>query len=168
MFENLQHYLLLARQPGTNMKRYVKLANGSRYTCKAIMFMFESGEENEQDLPSAERTHHSVSIILPENSKSKGLTIIDCNQQLTMPDPEDEFKLCDTITSDQEGYVQGMFFIRTNHRSKLAAANERKKIADKVQYSYLSISSYLSVHHFFSTAQINIFRFLLNFAVEFL
>jgi hypothetical protein len=133
------------------MKRYVKLANGSRYTCKSIMFMYESGERNEQDLHPSERTHHSVSIILPDNSKSKGLTIIDCNQHLTMLDPEEEEEdePKGTITSDQEGYVQGMFFLRTNHPSKLAAANKRKRIADKVNYSFLSISSYLSAHHFF-------------------
>jgi hypothetical protein len=124
------------------MKRSVTLANGSRYVCKAIMFYYQTEENKAQVAAGGQRICHMVSIIFPDKRNSAPLLVIDCTNQITRPGfgAAKERIVNEPITTDQVGAVNGMFFVRVNHPSKLAAAAELNRKVDKVNISHLFIS----------------------------
>lgn len=78
-------------------------------------------------------TDHAVSLFFPRNPKHS-VKIVDANNQITWPKhkgPAPEF-VCKTIDQDQEGLVEGLFYVRTNHPSKLEAAAESRRKYTKV------------------------------------
>jgi hypothetical protein len=104
-----------------------------------MMFYYQTEHNKAAVAAGGQRVCHMVSIIFPDKRNSAPLLVIDCNNQITRPGfgAAKELIVNKPITTDQVGAVNGMFFVRVNHPSKLAAAAELTRKADKVNTSYL-------------------------------
>lgn len=113
------------------------LEDGSVYRCKAAFFQYPSSAPREKD---SEVTDHAVSLFFPRNPMHL-VKIVDANNQITWPKhkgPAPEF-VCKTIDQNQEGIVEGLFYVRVNHPSKLEEAAERRRDYSKVAFIFMKL-----------------------------
>lgn len=99
------------------------------------MFYYQPEKNKAEVAKGKELTNHMIALVFPEMTNSSKVQIMDSNCYDTDPDfekSEFHYNTDDTVSHNQEGIVDGLFFVRDRNLTKVAKAAERKKRADVV------------------------------------
>lgn len=119
------------------------MEGGERYEWKAAFFVYQCPKNKEaiENGANIEVQKHAVSLFFPAVRKRKTL-VVDCNHQWTNPKSTKPwyrfYESQEHISQEQKGMVGGLFYVRTNHRSKVKQAADRLKRYCKEVFKLIS------------------------------